>query len=236
MKGGGIIVGVAASLLLLALLGLTRLLVPVSNVEELEIREVEITATPEPPPPPPDEPPPDAPPPPPALTSVDPVPDVTRVPIPKAEVPLDLSMPVDPFFTDIAPSPLPQPAPVQRPSTPSPRPAPPAPKPAPRAAPPAVVKSHYDMSELDGKPRLLRAGSATFPSALARRGVSSGTVVLEVELSERGSVRVRRTLSSSHPELVSAAQRVAAGSRFTPPMKSGRAVKAVMRWPITIKR
>ena len=99
-----------------------------------------------------------------------------------------------------------------------------------------MVKSHYSSGELDGRPRLIRTGSTVFPSALSRKGVTRGTVTLEVELSERGSVRVRRVISATHPELVSAAKRVAAGSRYTAPRKNGRAVKAIMRWPITIKK
>ncbi len=153
--------------------------------------------------------------------------DPLRVPVPKAEVPMDVTMPVDAFFTELAPAPLPV---VERPR-PSPRPR------APRlVAPRPAAKSHYSMGELDGRPRLLRHPSVAFPRALAARGVRKGTVVLEVELSQSGSVSVRRVVSSSHPELVSPARRVAAGSRFTSPKRNGQAVKAVMRWPITIQQ
>jgi outer membrane biosynthesis protein TonB len=99
-----------------------------------------------------------------------------------------------------------------------------------------VLKSHYAADELDGQPRLIRHGSTPFPSSLSRQGVTRGTVTLEVELSERGTVQVRRVVSATHPELVSGARRVAAGARFTVPRKDGRAVKAIMRWPITIKK
>ena len=103
-------------------------------------------------------------------------------------------------------------------------------------APPPVAKSHYSTSELDGTPRLLRHGSATFPSSLARQGVSRGTVVFEVELSTEGSVSVRRVVSSTHTELVEPARRVASCARFTPPKRNGEAVKAIMRWPIIIEK
>ena len=85
-------------------------------------------------------------------------------------------------------------------------------------------------------PQLLAHGSAVFPSSLARRGVRRGTVVLEVEIATSGAVRVRRVVSSTHPELVAPARRVAAGARFTPPKHRGKVVKAVMRWPITIQK
>ena len=51
-----------------------------------------------------------------------------------------------------------------------------------------------------------------------------------------GAVRVRRVVSSTHPELVAPARRVATGARFTPPKHRGKVVKAVMRWPITIQK
>ncbi|MGB6220417.1 MAG: energy transducer TonB [Haloferula sp.] len=226
--------GIVVAGMLLALLGLTRLLVPGGRVNELEIREVEIAALPEPPPPPPEEPPPDAPPPPPSLTEVNELPDPTRVPVPKAEMPMNLELPVDPFFTDVEPAPLPQPVVRKAPPKASPQP---ASRPASMRPPPApVAKSYYGISELDGKPRLLRHGSAAFPSSLARQGVTSGTVTFEVELSTSGAVSIRRVVSSSHSELVAPARRVAASARFTPPTRGGQRVKAVMRWPITIRK
>lgn len=220
--------GVISAAAVLLLLVAARLLVARVEVAELDLREVEIAAEPEPPPPPPPEQePPPLEPPPPALTEVEAVSDPLRVPVPKAEAPVDVTLPVDAFFTELAPAPLPA---VERPR-PSPRPK--APRPV---APRPAAKSHYSMGELDGRPRLLRHPSVAFPRELAARGVRKGTVVLEVELSERGSVSVRRVVSSSHSELVSAARKVAAGSRFTSPKKDGRAVRAVMRWPITIQQ
>lgn len=232
------ITGIAASAILLAVLGVARLFTVESQVPELEIREIE-TAIFEPPPPPPpmEEPPPDAPPPPPALTSVSSLPDPSRVPIPQAQVPMDITAPVENFFTDLAPAPLPV-APEPARTRPAPRPSVPSLKPAPvrRPTPPPVAKSHYNANELDGTPRLLRHGSATFPSSLSRQGVKRGTVTFEVELSTSGSVSIRRVVSSTHADLVAPARRVANGARFTPPKKSGQPVKAIMRWPIVIEK
>ena len=234
MKLPSTVVGIVIAGMLLAVLGLSRLLVPELKEVDMEIREVEISALPEPAPTPPEEPPPDAPPPPPSLTEVSHVPDPSRVPVPKAEIPMDLSMPVDPFFTDVEPAPLPQP--VVRKAPPRPVSKPTAKPSAVRPPPAPVAKSHYNVSELDGQPRLLRHGSAAFPSSLARKGVTSGTVTFEVELSTSGSVSIRRVISSTHPELVSPARRVASSARFTPPTRGGQRVKAVMRWPITIRK
>lgn len=230
------IIGLAASALLLAVLGFARIFVVTAKVPDLAIREIEtVTFEPPPPPPPPqEEPPPDAPPPTPTLTNLSTIPDPSRVPIPQADLPMDITMPVETFHTDLAPAPLPVAPGLVRTSPAAFAPTKPAP--VKRLPPPPVAKSHYDPHELDGTPRLLRHGSATFPSSLARQGVSRGTVVFEVELSTSGSVTVRSVVSSTHPELVAPARRVASGARFTPPKRNGEAVKAIMRWPIIIEK
>ncbi len=220
---------------MLAVLGFARIFVVTADVPDLAIREIQtVTFEPPPPPPPPEEPPTDAPPPPPSLTNLSTLPDPSRVPIPQADVPMDITLPVENFHADLAPAPLnlsPEPIRVNHSKQffkkeQNYKPAP----------PPPVAKSHYSTSELDGTPRLLRHGSATFPSSLARQGVSRGTVVFEVELSTSGSVTVRSVVSTTHPELVAPARRVAASARFTPPKRDGQAVKAIMRWPIIIEK
>lgn len=221
------IAGIVASAVLLAVLGVSRLFTIERVVPDLAVREVETVMFQPPPPPPLEEVPPDAPPPPPALTEVSAIPDPTRVPIPLARVPMDITAPVENFFSDTPPEPLPlAPPPVQ---------ARPAIK-APPIQPAPAVKSHYLENELDGIPRLLRHGSAVFPPSLARQGVKRGTVTFEVELSTSGFVSIRRVVSSTHPELVTPARRVAEKARFTTPLRDGKAVKAIMHWTITIER
>lgn len=240
MKPGNLAIGLLSACAMLAVLAIARLLVVSVETPDMEIREVEISTFEEPPPPPPPEdPPPDAPPPPPALTDLSDVPDPSRIPIPEANVPMDITLPVETFFSDVPIAPLPE-APVEAPrpraQAPAPRvETPPAPTPAP-APPPPVVKSHYQVDELDGTPRLIRHTAPPFPQSLARQGVTRGTVVLEVELSAVGAVSVRRVISASHADLVSPARRVAASARFTPPTRRGQPVRAIMRWPITIQR
>lgn len=235
MKHTSILFGLGATAVILAVMALARLLVGEVRTVELEVREVEISTLPEPPPPPPDDPPPEAPPPPPALSTVEMLPDPTRVAVPRAEIPMDLKAPVDPFFTDLTPAPLPQPERVVARATPKPA-VRSTPRPTPTPPPPPRRKEFYSASELDGTPRLIRHGSTQFPTALARRGVSQGTVTFEVELSTRGSVTIRRVVSASYPELIPAARRVAAQARFTPPTRQGQPVKAIMRWPIVIRK
>jgi len=228
-----ILIGLVAAGALICVLALSRLMVGQLEVPDLMIREIDMfePELPPPPPPPPDAPPPD-PPPSPAIAELSDVPDPSRVPIPQAVIPMDVRMPVDTFFSDLPPAPLPVVA------TPAPRLDPPGARPTPPRTPPPPppVRDTYNVGELDATPRLLRHGSAAFPAKLARQGVTTGTVVLEVELSPRGSVTVRRVVSSTHSELVDGARRIAAASRFTPPTRNGQAVSAVMRWPITINR
>jgi TonB family protein len=226
-----IISGIAAAAVLLLLLGASRLLVSAVDAPGLTVREIDRVSDPAPPPPPPpteeNEPPPPAPLPTVALEDVEALPDMSRIPVAKAEVPMDVSLPVDLFSADIAPAPLPRTGPALRRM--AARPGLPQPKPPP-------AKSVYSVGDLDSKPRLISYPSVSFPSALARRGVRRGTVVLEVEIDTRGRVRVRSVVSSTHPELVAKARKIADGAQFTPPRHRGRPVRAVMRWPIVIRR
>ncbi len=219
-----IILGLVGSLAMLAVLGFSRLFNVEVETPELTVREVEFATLTPPPPPPLEEPPPElTPPPPPALTQVSFSPDPTRIPVPKAELPMDIKAPVENFFADLAPPPLPV--------APEPQPV----KPRPPVRPPAPP-SHIDVRELDGMPKLLSHGSAVFPSSLARRGVRKATAVFRVEIDQGGKVRVLEMISSTHPEIVAPARRVATPARFTPPKHKGKTVKAVMRWPITIEK
>jgi periplasmic protein TonB len=224
------IIGIAASAIILVVLGGARLFTSQPAVADLTIREVDIaTYQPPPPPPPLEDPPPEvSPPPPPALTEVSALPDPTRVPIPQAQMPMDITAPVENFFTDLAPAPLPV-----EPEKVTPRTQPPVKLPT-KTTPPPVEKTHYNSNELDSIPKRLRYGSVTFPPSLAKKGIMSGTVTLEVELSTTGAVTVRRVISSSHTELIESARKVAAGARFTVPKRNGQPVKAILPWPIEI--
>ncbi len=218
-----IIIGIVGSLAMLAVLGFSRLFNSELVEPELTLRELEFATLSPPPPPPIEEPPSElAPPPPPTLTQIIALPDPTRVAVPQAELPMDIEASVEEFYADLQPAPLPTP----------PEPKPPVRVPTGPLGPP----SRIHVNQLDGMPRLLSHGNAVFPSSLARRGVRQGTVVLEVEIDTTGKVRVLSTVSSTHHELVPAARRVAEPGRFTPPTYKGRVVKAVMRWPITIKK
>lgn len=234
MKLKSIILGIATTAVLLTVLVATRLMVVITKPAEFEIREVETVSLPEPLPPPAEEIPEEdvPPPPPPALADLQTTLDVSQPALPVAVAPVDPRLTVDTFFSDQPPSPLPtvvkpKPRPVAQPSRPKPS------RPKVKRLPPKP-KSQYSLGELDRKPRLLRNPSVTFPRSI--RNASSGRVVVRVAILPSGRSQFVSVISSTHPDLIPAARRIANGSRFTPPTRQGKPVKAVMSWPITIKK
>lgn len=234
MKLKSIILGIATTAVLLAVLVATRLMVLTTAEKEFEIREIDTVSLPEPPPPPAEEIPEEdvPPPPPPVLVDLRATPDVSQPALPVSTLKIDPRLAVDSFFSDQPPSPLstiakPRPRPVTKPSQPR------SPRPAVKAAPPKP-KSQYSLGELDRKPRLIRNPSVSFPRSI--RNASSGRVVVRVAIQPSGRSRFLSVVSSTHPALIPLARKIANGSRFTPPTRQGRPVKAVMSWPITIKK
>ena len=91
------------------------------------------------------------------------------------------------------------------------------------------------VGDLDLMPRLLNRPSTRYPSALLKRGIPSGKVVLEVTISTIGEVKVNNVLSSTHPELTKMATTFASRARFSIPKKDGKPVEAIFRWPMTLQ-
>ena len=235
MKLKSIILGIATTTVLLAVLVATRLMVLTPTIEEFEIREIDTVSLPEPPLPPvpeeiPEE---DVPPPlPPALVDLRITTNVSQPALQISDMKVDPRLQVETFFADQPPSPLPTISkPKSKPVVQS--------KPVRKSRPvvkssPPKMKSQYSIGELDRKPRLIRNPSVSFPRSI--RNASSGRVVVRVAILPSGRSQYVSLISSTHPELVSLARRIANGSRFTPPTRQGRPVKAVMIWPITIKK
>lgn len=238
MKLKSIILGIATTAVLITVLVATRMMLLTRVEPEFEIREIETVELPEPPPPPPEEqveedtPPP----PPPAIADLSPALDVSQPVLPVMNIKVDPRIAVDTFFTDQPPAPLPKPI-VKRPVARTKVTAKPKttykPKTRVKVAPPKP-KSQYSVGELDRKPRLLRNPSVSFPRSI--KNASSGRVVVKVAILPSGKSQFLSVLSSTHPALIPAAKRIASGSRFTPPTRRGVAVKAVMTWPIIIKK
>jgi len=239
MKLKSIILGIAITAVLMTVLVATRMMSLTQKEPEFEIRDVEVASLPEPPPPAPEDPSEDdqPPPPPPAIADLSPTLDISQPPLPVMTIKVDPRLAVDPFYTDQPPSPLPKPV-AKRPVAAKPKVKPKVrvkspTKPRVRPKPPKP-KSQYSVGELDRKPRLVRNPSVRFPSSI--KNANKGRVVVRVIIHPSGKSQFVSVVSSSHPALVPAARRIANGSRFTAPTRQGKAVKAVMTWPITIKK
>ncbi|MGB2402162.1 MAG: energy transducer TonB [Akkermansiaceae bacterium] len=227
-----IILGIAVTAALLAVLVATRLMVLSPVDREFEIREIEMVSLPEPPSPPEEQLPVEdsPPPPPPALEDLRPTVDMSQPIMLVSNQIIDPRLSIDTFFIDQPPAPLPVKVEVVRPKV-----AETTIKPQPQAAPAlSQPKSEYSLGELDQQPKLLRNPSVIFPRSI--KDASSGRVVVRVAILESGRSQFVSVISSTHDELVPLAKRIASGSRFTPPTRQGKAVKAIMTWPITIKK
>ena len=227
--------GVAITAVLLAVLVATRMMVLTQPSPAYEIRDVDTVNLPEPPPPPPveevaeD----DAPPPPPSLSDLSVTLDLSQPPVPVSPLKIDPQLAVQTFYTDQPPAPLPRPV-RPRPQTKNTEPSAPSVPSRPTIKSTPRPKSQYLLGELDQKPRLLRNPSVSFPRTI--RDARIGKVVVRVAILPSGKSEFLSVVSTTHPDLVSPARRIANGSRFTPPTRHGKPVKAVMTWPITIKK
>lgn len=215
--------------LLLTFLILMRLL-DAKRLPERTIRMVQTLEEMAPPPPPPIEiqestPPP--PPPPPSLPRLEMQIESIAPPIVATLDPrIDLTMRNTEFELDFIPDAEPAPLPVTDTV---------AVKPSLKTVPKPQVQGPVSIGDLDSRPRLLNRPSTRYPSALLRRGIRSGTVILEVSISKSGRVKVRRVISSSHPELTKMASSFASRARFSVPKKDGKSVEALYRWPMTLQ-
>ncbi len=232
-----IILGITVTAVLLAVLVATRLMVLPSVEQEFVIREIETVSMPEPPAPqeeplPAENIPPPPPPPPPALTDLRPSVDMTQ-PVMLVNIKhVDPRLNIDTFFSDQPPAPLPDKIKIVRPQVSE---AVMQTKPQPRVAlTPPLAKSEFSLGELDQQPKLLRNPSVIFPRSI--KDANSGNVVVRVSILASGRSQFISVVSSTHDDLVPLAKRIANGSRFTPPTRQGKAVKAIMTWPITIKK
>jgi protein TonB len=220
--------GVFLVLLLLLFLIMMRLL-DAKRIPERTIRTMETAPEMASPPPPPLEiqeetlPPP----PPPPLPKLDlQIENVAPPLVATLDSNIDLTMRTADFELESNPEITPSPLPIKalKPAKPSP---------APISRP--KVQGLVSVGDLDSRPRLMNRPSTRYPSALLRRGIRSGNVVLEVGISMNGRVNVRKVISSSHPELTKMATSFASRARFSVPRKDGQPVKAIYRWPMTLQ-
>lgn len=222
-------IGFAATLAILALIVATRILAEADRPDVVMLHEIDVVdatvAPPPPPPPPPPENPVDQPPPPIAVPELSVSQDLTMPALPVADLPIDPRLVVDTFSIDAPIAAIPSDAPPQVVAKPSP----------PRRAPVKTGSSLHSLKQLDGKPRLIYSPKVRFPSA-APRSMRSGRVLVKVIIDTNGKTKLHSVVKADHPSFVAAAKRIANSARFTPPQADGKPVKAIMLWPITIRR
>ncbi|MDE0569128.1 MAG: energy transducer TonB [Verrucomicrobiales bacterium] len=222
---GRLVGGVFLVMLLLSFLIMMRLL-DAKRIPDRTIRTMETVPEMAPPPPPPleiqEETPPPPPPPLPKLELQ--IESVAPPLVATLDSNIDFTMRIADFELESNPEATPSSLPIK-----TPKPA----KPSPISRP--KVQGLVSVGDLDSRPRLMNRPSTRYPSALLRRGVRSGTVILEVGISMNGRVNVRKVFSSSHPELTKMATSFASRARFSVPRKDGQPVNAIYRWPMTLQ-
>jgi len=91
----------------------------------------------------------------------------------------------------------------------------------------------FGFGELDEIPRLMREGRFRYPPN-SPRGRGEGLVRLLVYVESDGRISVQEVIDYSHKEFIEAAKRMAEGSRFSPPIRKGQAVRSRYEWAIRI--
>ncbi len=221
------IIGIAFTLVLVAVLGSARLLNSEVEVKHLTLSEVEVVTLTAPPAPPEftePEPEPladDTPPPPsaPALELPMDVPSLKTPIIAISPRTVSLSTPLQSFHTDRAPAQIPVPSnPFKVPVKPIGNTQSPKNPVSPNVSP----KARYSPRDLDKLPKERSKGKFVWPPRARGR---QGVVKLLIEIDTSGRVRAIRVISSTNSALNAAAMKVASASRFTVPTYKGKPVK-----------
>jgi TonB family protein len=91
----------------------------------------------------------------------------------------------------------------------------------------------FGFGDLDEMPHLVREGRFRYPPN-SPRGRGEAFVRLLIYVETDGRISVQKVIDYSHKEFIEAATRMAEGSRFSPPMRKGQAVRSSYEWPIRI--
>lgn len=204
-RGLSLLLGCAVALVILLLVPLTQIM----QAERAAVQPIEAVELAAPPPPPPL----DEPPPPPPKQEEDPPPELkTPPPMPSLE---QLEVALNPGTGDLSiGSGLGMAIDFKTESV-------------------DQLEKLFGFGELDEVPRLVREGRFRYPPN-SPRGRGEGFVRLLVYVEADGRISVQKVVDYSHIEFVDAAKRMAEGSRFSPPMHQGQAVRSKYEWPIRI--
>ena len=98
-----------------------------------------------------------------------------------------------------------------------------------------TVKDFFTFEDLSQPPRYLTTPELIYPKDLSRRGILQGTIVLLIEIDEKGKAKPMEVISSDHPLLTKEAMRIVARTPFTIPMVNGTPQKVTGEWKITLQ-
>ncbi|MDC0088083.1 energy transducer TonB [Akkermansiaceae bacterium] len=110
----------------------------------------------------------------------------------------------------------------------------PKPKPQGKPAPIVAKKSSYSAGEIDQKLVLKYSPKVTFPRSV--KDTDEGRVVVDITILPSGKTKLVAVVSSTHPDFIPLAKRLADGSRFSKPSHKGQPVTVTKRWPIVIRK
>lgn len=100
-----------------------------------------------------------------------------------------------------------------------------------QTAPGADEEFVFKLHELDRKPTSIKQGIVRYPAHLKKKGLQ-GVVKLEVQIDEKGVVRVQGVISSPHDDFIPPSVKAAENSLYTPPTRNGKAVKTKFVLPV----
>ncbi len=87
----------------------------------------------------------------------------------------------------------------------------------------------FEFSDLDKVPHITRRCRFRYPPRF-RRSPGEGFVKLLILLDSKGRVSVEEVLDASHPEFIPAVEACAESTRFSPPLRNGKPVRARYEW------
>ncbi|MEP1384466.1 MAG: energy transducer TonB [Paraglaciecola sp.] len=92
----------------------------------------------------------------------------------------------------------------------------------------------FDLSDLDGLPRLLTILKVTLPKSLTRKGIKKVKVAFELVIDEQGKATLVKIVTNPYPQLESEIKNLVRRIRFTPPQKDGQPARAKFILPVDI--
>ncbi len=98
-----------------------------------------------------------------------------------------------------------------------------------------AVQSYFTFDDLNETPRLISTPRFRFPQQLARRGVTEGKVIVDIEILPDGQARFHRIISSTDYELEAVARQIISQARFSIPIVDGRPATVRGHFPLVLQ-